>query len=167
MSSYPISGNDMVSGTFAFVSSTSQPLQTVLFDAPLAAELFLIGRLLFGGILAFNGLNHFLDIEAMTDYAESKGVPASRFFVTFTGGMLFVGGLGIVLGVLPVIAAGALAVFFLVVTPIMHDFWAVPAVEQEQEMIHFLKNATLLGATLGVLVLGGTAWPYALAAGVL
>jgi putative oxidoreductase len=137
-------------------------LQNAPFNAPLAAELFLLGRILFGSVLAFNGLNHFLDVEAMTEYADSKGVPKPRGAVVLTGGMLLVGGLGTVLGVFPSFSLGAIATFLLVATPIMHDFWAVPNTRTEQEMIHFMKNVTMLGATLVLLALSATAWPYAL-----
>lgn len=91
-------------------------------DAGLGAIGFLIARILFGGLLAFQGLNHFQNADAMSGYAQSKGVPAARAGVLFSGGMLIFGGLGIVLGVFPAIAAGAIAVFLLVATPMMHDF---------------------------------------------
>ncbi|MCL7418695.1 MAG: DoxX family protein [Halalkalicoccus sp.] len=137
-------------------------LQNAPFNAPLAAELFLLGRVLFGSVLAFNGLNHFLDVEAMTEYADSKGVPKPRGAVVLTGGMLLVGGFGTVLGVFPSFSLGAIATFLLVATPVMHDFWAVPNTRTEQETIHFMKNVTMLGATLVLLALSATAWPYAL-----
>lgn len=137
-------------------------LQSTVFDAPLAAELFLIGRILFGSVLAFNGLNHFLDVESMTEYADSKGVPKPEDAVVVTGGMLIFGGIGTVLGLFPVFSLGALATFLLVATPIMHDFWAVPNTRREQEMIHFMKNATMFGATLVLLAVSAVAWPYAL-----
>ncbi|MXV62958.1 hypothetical protein GS429_12940 [Natronorubrum sp. JWXQ-INN-674] len=49
------------------------PFQT--FDGLLADVLFLAACVLFGGILAFMGLNHFHDLENMAGYAELKGVP--------------------------------------------------------------------------------------------
>lgn len=67
-------------------------------DAGLGAIGFLIARILFGGLLAFQGLNHFQNADAMSGYAQSKGVPAARAGVLFSGGMLIFGGLGIVLG---------------------------------------------------------------------
>ncbi len=152
----------MLSTLLTTIDTVSPPLQTGVFDAPLAAELFVLGRLLFGGVLAFNGLNHFLDVDAMTEYAASKGVPHPRVAVVVTGGMLLVGGLGIALGIVPTFSAGALAAFLLVATPLMHDFWAMPAQQQEQELIHFLKNATMLGVTLMLLALSSITWPYAL-----
>lgn len=137
------------------------PLQAS-FDGALADELFLLGRLLFGGVLAFNGLNHFLDTESMVGYADAKGIPAAGLMVPFTGGMLLFGGLGIAAGVLPMLAAGALVVFLLVTTPVMHDFWDAPEEQAQGELIHFLKNVAMTGAALALLAISTTAWPYAL-----
>jgi uncharacterized membrane protein YphA (DoxX/SURF4 family) len=131
-------------------------------DTGLGAILILVGRLLFGGLLAFQGLNHFMNTDEMAGYAESKGVPAARFGVIASGMMLLLGGLGIILGVYPIVAAGMLAVFFVLVTPVMHDFWAAPEAEQQDEMVDFIKNVELLGASLVFLVLGGETWGFAL-----
>ncbi|MFC6771863.1 DoxX family protein, partial [Halorubrum pallidum] len=115
---------------------TTLPLQ---FDAPLAGELFLIGRILFGGTLAFMGLNHFMDLDTMAGYAEFKGLPAPRFSVIASGLVLALGGLGVAVGAFPVLSAGALAVFLAVSAATMHDFWAVDDPEEQQsEMTSFL-----------------------------
>ena len=135
-------------------------------DTGLGAILILVGRLLFGGFLAFQGLNHFMNTDEMAGYAGSKGVPAARFGVIASGILLLLGGLGIILGVYPIVAAGMLAVFFVVVTPVMHDFWAAPEAEQQNEMVDFIKNVELLGASLVFLVLGGETWGYALNIGI-
>jgi len=124
---------------------------------------FLVGRLVFGILLAFMGLSHFTGLGGMSGYADAKGVPAPRLAVIVSGLMLIVGGIAIALGVYPLLGAAAIALFFLVVTPVMHDFWTVDDPEQRQsEMTDFLKNATLFGAALVVAALSGTAWPYAL-----
>lgn len=138
------------------------PLQAG-FDGALADELFLLGRVLFGGVLAFNGLNHLLDAEGMAGYAGAKGVPAPGFMVPFSGGLLLFGGLGIMAGVVPTLAAGALVVFLVVATPVMHDFWAAPEEQKQGELINFLKNVALAGGALALLAMSATAWPYALA----
>jgi len=134
-------------------------------DAGLGAIVFLIARILFGGLLMYQGLNHFLNIDAMTEYAEFKSVAAARFGVLASGGLLALGGLGILFGVYPAIAAGLLVVFFLVVTPQMHDFWAVPEDQQQDEMTSFIKNVELLGASLVFLALSSETWAYALGIG--
>ena len=142
---------------------TTLPLQ---LDAPFAGELFLLGRILFGATLAFMGLNHFMDLDTMAGYAEFKGLPAPRFSVVASGLLLVLGGLGVVVGAFPVIAAGGLAVFLLVSAVTMHDFWSVDDPEEKQsEMTSFLKNVYGAGAAVALLAVGGTAWPYALGLG--
>jgi len=139
---------------------------TVLqLDAGSTGLAFLLARVLFGAVLAFMGLNHFLNVDQMAGYAEAKGIPAGRLSVVFSGGTLVFGGLGIALGVFPALAAGAVALFLLVSTPTMHDFWAVPEDQQQSEMTNFLKNVTMFGAALAFLALSGTVWPYAVGIG--
>jgi uncharacterized membrane protein YphA (DoxX/SURF4 family) len=137
----------------------------MVFESGPAAVGLLIARVLFGGLIAFQGLNHFLDAEGMTGYAEAKGIPAPRLAVLASGAMLALGGLGIVLGAFPVLAAALLVAFFVVVTPGMHDFWAVPEDQQQDQMVHFIKNVELLAASIVFLVLGTQPWGYAVGIG--
>lgn len=142
---------------------TQLTIETTLqtFDGSLSGELFLLARLAFGGVLVFMGLNHFLDIDAMAGYAQVKGVPAPRLAVAFSGGMLVFGGLGVAAGVVPTIAAGALALFLLVTTPKMHGFWNAPEDQVQDEMTAFLKNVGLFAASVGFLAVAAVEWPYA------
>ena len=141
-------------------------LQATPFAGAGAAELFLLARLLFGGVLAVMGLNHFLNVEEMAGYAEFEGLPAPRLSVLASGGLLVFGGLGIVAGAFPVLAAGALATFLLVSAVTVHDFWTVDDPEEQQgEMTDFLKNVLAAGAAVGFVALGGAAWPYAVGVG--
>jgi len=145
------------------LAELATPLQ---FDTPLAGEIFLLGRLLFGATLAFTGLNHFTDTESMAGYAEFKGLPAPEFSVIASGVLLVVGGLGIAVGAFPVLAGGALAVFLLVSAVTIHDFWSFDDPEErESELTSFLKNVYGAGAALALLAVGGTAWPYAVGVG--
>ncbi|WP_336359748.1 DoxX family protein [Haladaptatus sp. ZSTT2] len=134
----------------------------MVFETTAGAIAFLLARVLLGGMLAFTGLNHFMQTEQMSGYAEMKGVPAPTFSVVASGVMLVFGGLSLILGVYPVVGAGALAVFLVVATPKMHDFWNAPEDQQQSEMTAFLKNVGLLGGVLVLLALGGASWPYAL-----
>lgn len=135
------------------------------FGSASAEIAFLLGRVLFGAILAFTGLNHFMDTEAMVGYADAKGIPAASLAVPFSGGMLLFGGLGIALGVFPMLAAGAIALFLLVATPMMHDFWAAPEEQQQTEMTQFLKNVAMLGGAFFFLGLSSVPWPYSVGIG--
>jgi len=134
-------------------------------DAGLAGILLLVGRILFGGLLVFQGLNHFMNVEQMTGYAQAKGLPAPGFGVVASGVLLVAGGLALILGVYPAIAAGALAVFLLVSAVVFHDFWAVPEEQAQDEMVNFLKNVELAGAALVFLAISGEAWAYTVGIG--
>ena len=149
------------------LATLTEPLLTATGAAPLQAAaldgtagiFFLLARLAFGPTLAFMGLNHFQNAETMVGYAQHKGLPAPKLAVLGSGGMLLFGGLGVAAGAFPVLAAGALTLFFVVATPKMHDFWN--AEDTQGEMTHFLKNVALLGGSLAFLALGGADWPLA------
>ncbi|WP_436344297.1 DoxX family membrane protein [Natronorubrum sp. FCH18a] len=119
------------------------------------STLFRLGRLLFGGILAFNALDNLRNLEGRIAYAESKDVPAPQLSVPAISGGLLMGGIGIALWRVPAAAGAAIASFLIGVTPMMHDFWNVDdPEEQQQQLIHFLKNTALLGAALAFLKVG-------------
>ncbi|WP_136716204.1 DoxX family protein [Halorientalis salina] len=122
----------------------------------------LVGRVLFGGVIAFTGLNHFMQTEEMTGYAEFKGLPAPKFGVLASGVLLVLGGVSIIAGVLPVVGAVVIAGFLVVSGVVFHDFWAVPAEDQQTEMTQFLKNVSLAGGALVIAAIGPQAWDYSL-----
>jgi len=137
----------------------------MVLEAAGVAEAFLFARLLFGGVLAFLGLNHLLNAEQMVGYSQAKGIPAAGVLVPASGLLLIGGGLGVASGVFPVVAAGAIAGFLVIATVTMHDFWAVPEDQKQDEMTHFLKNTALVGGTLVLVALGTAEWPYAVGVG--
>ena len=119
------------------------------------SSLFTLGHGLFGAVLAFMAVDNFRNLEDMIQYADSQGAPMASFSVPVTSSSLFVGSIGIALWRAPVVAASAVAAFFVSVTPVMHNFWALDDPEQrQQQQIQFLKNVALLGATLAFLGLG-------------
>jgi uncharacterized membrane protein YphA (DoxX/SURF4 family) len=125
----------------------------------------LVGRILFGGVLAFMGLNHFMQTDGMVGYAQHKGLPAPKLSVLGSGAILVLGGLSVALGVFPVLGAAAVAAFLLVSAVLMHDFWAVPEDQQQDEMTQFLKNAAMAGGALVVAVLAGETWAFSVGLG--
>ncbi len=109
--------------------------------------LLYLGRLLFGGYFIFGGFNHFRSLNMMAGYAQSKGTPFPKFSVAFSGLLLLIGGVSVLLNVFPVIGLIALVVFLIPVTFIMHAFWKVQDAQAKMgEMINFMKNIALLGA---------------------
>src|SRR3989344_8993759 len=125
--------------------------------------LFLLARILFGGYFFMNGINHFLKSEMMTPYTASKGVPLPKFAVLGSGLMILLGGLGILLGVYIEWAVLLLAVFLVVVTFKMHNFWTIEDPNAKMtDMIMFMKNVALLGGALAFLFVP-TPWMVSLA----
>jgi putative oxidoreductase len=123
---------------------------------------FLIGRIIVGVYYLLGASNHLLQATTLTNYAASKGVPAPKAAVLVAGVLLLVGGLSILTGVQPGIGVLALVLFFVPVTLIMHNFWAVQdETEKMNEMIHFLKNIGLLGSALMFLGIPQP-WPFSL-----
>ena len=122
--------------------------------------LVLIGRLLFGGLFLYNGVNHFTNRAAMTGYAGYKGVPMPGASIILSGVWLVVAGLSVMLGLRPEIGLVMIAVFLAGVTPVMHNYWtATDPNARLADSINFQKNMALLGAALMLLALPRP-WPW-------
>lgn len=116
--------------------------------------LFLLGRILLGGYFIMSGYNHFKNLPMLTGYAQSKGVPMPKEAVLLTGLMMFLGGLGVLLGIYVTISIYLLALFLLVTTLKMHQYWKVTdPMAQMGERVNFYKNSGLLGAVLMLLAI--------------
>jgi putative oxidoreductase len=123
-----------------------------------------LGRLIFGGYFLYSGVHHFLDTAILAQFAASKGVPMPEAAVMFSGALLIVGGLCVLLGVVPRIGLACIILFLAVVTPTMHNFWTASDPQMRQmDMAHFLKNLALMGGSLMMLVVP-TPWPFSVEA---
>jgi len=121
--------------------------------------LFVLGRALFGGFFAYNGIHHFLEARSMAQYAASKGVPQPDAAVRATGAMLVAGGASVVAGLHPREGLAALVAFLIPTTLQMHRFWDVDdPLKRQNEMINFAKNVALIGAALALMQLRQP-WP--------
>lgn len=60
--------------------------------------LVLIGRVLFSIIFILSGIGHFTKRELMVGYSKMMKAPVPGFTVPFTGMMLILGGLSVMLG---------------------------------------------------------------------
>ena len=126
-------------------------------------ETFLIGRIVFGGYLLYNAIHHFMSLGMMTQTVASRGVPLPGLAVVASGLLLLIGGLSLLLGVLPRVGVGAIVLFLIPVTLIMHQFWALDGAARMAQMVNFTKNIALIGASL-MLVAVPEPWPYSVTA---
>ena len=123
---------------------------------------FLLGRILFGGFFVMSGVRHFRNLTAMAGYAASKKVPMPKFSVGFSGLLLLLGGLGVLLGVYVPYAMALLVIFLVPTTFIMHAYWADtdPGMKMGNR-VNFYKNLALLGAVLMMYMIP-TPWVFSL-----
>lgn len=115
---------------------------------------FLVGRVIVGCFFLMNGFNHFAQLNMLTGYAKSKGIPAPALAVGGSGVLLFLGGLSLLLGYHPTIGAALLVIFLLSAMFGIHNFWTVQDPQAKMgEMINFLKNMAILGLLLMTLAI--------------
>lgn len=116
-------------------------------DSPPSA----LGRLLYGGTLVYMAVDGFRNNEKRVEAAAESGVPVPEVMVPFVTGMLLVANLGLLAWKYPRVAAGAVVVFFLGTTPVIHNFWTMEGKARQANKINFCKNVALLGAALVLL----------------
>ncbi len=113
---------------------------------------FWIGRIIVGVYLLFNAFNHFSQLNMMSGYARSKGVPAPQLAVLGSGVLLLIGGLSVLFWQYLFWGMVAWVLFLIPVTIIMHNFWTVEDQQVKMnELVGFMKNMALLGFALIVL----------------
>jgi uncharacterized membrane protein YphA (DoxX/SURF4 family) len=124
--------------------------------------LLLVGRLLFGGLFLYNGINHFQNRAAMTGYAAYKGVPMPSLAIIGSGLWLVICGLSVILGLRPDVGLLMSVIFLAGVTPVMHNYWTASDPNARlADSINFQKNMALLGAALVMLAVPRP-WPYSI-----
>ena len=126
---------------------------------------FLIGRIIFGSYWLMAALNHFKNLNHMSEYARAKGTPFPKLAVSGSGVLLLLGGLSVLLGVYASIGVLLLIIFLVGVSIQMHSFWKVDDAQLKQiDVINFTKNMALIGALLMFLLLPRP-WPMSLGIG--
>jgi putative oxidoreductase len=114
----------------------------------------LIGRILIALIFLLSGYGKVTGFEGTVDYIASKSLPMPE--VAAIGAIIVevCGGLMLVFGWRTRLAATALFIFTGLAALFFHNFWAVPADQAQNQMIHFMKNVTMMGGLLYVVVYG-------------
>jgi putative oxidoreductase len=107
-----------------------------------------LGRVLLSVIFILSGLGklpHFHDVAGMM---ASKGIPLASLALVITLFIEIGGGLMVLAGFKARYAALVIAVWLIPVTLIFHHFWGIPAAQQQEQMINFLKNVAIMGGLL-------------------
>lgn len=113
--------------------------------------LFIIGRVLFGGLMVFAGVSHFTQMKKMIGMAKMNKVPIPGLAVAVTGLLLLLGGLSVVVWYEIWWGLVALLVFFVPTTLMMHAFWNAAPEKKTQQMHGFMGNISIIGLLLMLL----------------
>ena len=104
----------------------------------------LVGRILIALIFVLSGFSKIGAFAATSGYIASKGLPVPDLVTILTIVVELGGGLLIMVGYRARLAAAFL----------FHDFWAASPDMAQNQMIHFMKNISMAGGLLFVLVHG-------------
>jgi len=114
----------------------------------------LVGRILIALIFVVSGFGKITGFEGTVGYIASKGLPLPEFAAMAAVIIELGGGLMVVFGWKARWAAADMFVFTAVAALIFHNFWSVLAAQSQNQMIHFMKNVSMLGGLLYVIVYG-------------
>jgi putative oxidoreductase len=107
-----------------------------------------LGRVLLSVIFILSGLGklpHFHDIAGMM---AAKGIPLASVALVISLFIEIGGGLLVLTGYKAQYAALVMALWLIPVTLVFHHFWGIPAEQQQDQTVHFLKNVAIMGGLL-------------------
>jgi putative oxidoreductase len=111
--------------------------------------LLALGRVVIAVMFVMSGLEKFMDLGATATMIGSKNLPMPYVLAVLTACLEFGGGLLIIVGWQTRIVALALTLFTAVAAYFFHDFWHMPpGAEHTNNMIHFMKNVSVIGGFL-------------------
>ena len=117
----------------------------------------LAGRILIALIFIFAGYGKITGFEGTVGYIASKGLPLPQLAAIGAIIVELGGGILLVLGWQTRLVAAALFVFTAMTALFFHNFWAVPPDQAQNQMIHFMKNISMMGGQLFVVIHGAGA----------
>ena len=115
----------------------------------------LIGRLLIAYLFVPSGFSKLMGFAGTAGYIASKGVPLPEVCAAIAIAAELGLGLLLLVGLKTRWAALGLAVFVLVITPIFHNYWAVPEAQLMAQKMNFFKNLAIAGGLLAFSAFGG------------
>ncbi len=105
----------------------------------------ILGRAALSFIFILSGFGKIFSFAGTAGYMESKGFFLAPFFLVAAILIEVLGGLSVLTGYKIKWCALALIVFLIPASLIFHNFWTLEGAAQQQEMISFLKNISILG----------------------
>ena len=113
--------------------------------------LWLVGRLLLGGLFVVAGIRHFFIFDAVQQAIAARGVPFARLVLVAGSGFELFAGTLLMAGVAVVYAALGLALFTIAASFMLLNFWGMEGAAREAAVNAWQTNLAVVG---GLLVAG-------------
>jgi putative oxidoreductase len=114
-----------------------------------------LGRLLLSAIFLLAAVgNKIPNFSGVAKAMESVGVPAPQLLLVGAIAFLIVGSLSVILGYKARFGAALLLAFLVLATYYFHPFWKLQGHAQQEQMIQFMKNLSMMGAMLFIVANG-------------
>jgi putative oxidoreductase len=132
------------------------------FRAPAGGVVWLIGRVVLGGLFFISGAQKLMGIDQFAASLVKNGVPDqfAHMLAWLGAGVETIGGLLIVLGLATSWASLFLIAFTIIAAFIAHRFWEAAPDARMMQTAHFEKNMMIAAAFCLLYVAGGG--PYSL-----
>ncbi|AEK64044.1 DoxX family protein [Collimonas fungivorans] len=114
----------------------------------ISPTLYRIGRVLLASLFVISGLLKITAFSGVVGYMSSLGIPFATFAVLITILVEVGGGLAIMTGWNARPAALIVALFTVGATLSAHRFWQADPASMQNQLNHFLKNISIIGALL-------------------
>jgi putative oxidoreductase len=121
----------------------------------------LIGRILFVLLFVESAYGRLSNFKANIDYVNMYGIHSGVVFLLIAASVLEIAGLLLILtGFKIEIGTICLLIFMIPITFIFHAFWKITGMDMVNQMIHFMKNISIIGALF--FILGTGAGPFSI-----
>ncbi|WP_423064110.1 DoxX family protein [Candidiatus Paracoxiella cheracis] len=114
----------------------------------------LIGRIFVSLIFIIAGIQKIVQYHAMAGMLAQMGLPSSQWLLILAIIFELGGGLLVFFGWFARFGAILLFIFVVVATFLFHSFWNFEGAGMVNQVHHFLKNLSILGALLYILAFG-------------
>jgi putative oxidoreductase len=108
----------------------------------------LIGRILIAYMFVPSGFGKLMGFAGTVGYIASKGVPLPEVCAAIAVFAELGLGLLLLVGWQTRWVALGLVIFVAVITPIFHNYWAVPEAQMAMQKLNFTKNLAIIGGLL-------------------
>jgi putative oxidoreductase len=110
--------------------------------------MWLLGRVLLGGLFVVAGIRHFFIFAGVAQAMAARGVPLPKLVLALGSAFEVVAGLLLILGIFVPLAALGLAVFTVLASVMLLNFWGMEGAARDNAISVWQSNLAIIGGLL-------------------